>query len=617
MNERQGVMLGQYRLEAVVGRGSTATVYRGYQQSLGRYVAVKVLHPNLIPHFDVRFEREAQAVAQLQHRNILPIYDYGEQDDQRYFVTQYIAEGHTLADLSAGRPLPPLTALQLIADVLAALDYAHRRGIIHRDVKPSNILMPAPDWPLLADFGIAKLLDETRHLTPPGQMVGTAAYLAPERALGRPADARADLYSAGVVLYELVTGQVPFSAPSPTATMMMHVQAPLPPARSLNPAVPEAVDALLARALEKNPERRYQDAAAMLADVRQTIRLVEREAARAELASLLERRAGEPLRHNYDTVELTPPPGPPPRVPPPRSTAPPPWSPPTLPARPAPRSNGATALAGLAALLVGAALLAMLIVLPWLRERANAVGQEPALPPETVATAGPVLGAAPSPTPATSAPADTATSVPSATLAPTTLPTEPPAVPSATTIPTPAPSETARPAATVTVPTTPSAAPAGAPPTVAPSDDGLVRLEDTSWLGGFGGAAQPRTYGGRSATWIYGQGTGYENMRATFVLAEQPTGVARLTVEGMDSEGAAKTTILIAVNGSEVYRGPNPLPDDDLPLESGTWASYTWEFDARLLGPGPNEVSIANLSPGAFSRPPFFALDYAVLELAE
>jgi hypothetical protein len=337
--------------------------------------------------------------------------------------------------------------------------------------------------------------------------------------------------------------------------------------------------------------------------VRRTIGLVEREDARAELASMLEREVGAPPRANYDTIDLSPH-----RV---SSALPPPvrWepAPAPLPSPPPAARNaraGGPAVAGLATLLIGGAMLAMLIVLPWARGREAAA---PVDPPTSApaATATPAAVAVLATQPPSPAPA-----LPIATPAPTTAP--PTVAPSPS---PPAPTATPEPAPTAAATATPDVAPASVPPT-GPSPDGVVRLDDTLWAGGFGGASQPRTYGGRSATWVYGQGTGYETMRAEVQLAAAPRGVARLTVEGMDSEGAAKTAILVAVNGSEVYRGPNPLPDDDIPLESGTWASFTWEFDARLLGPGQNEISITNLSEGAFSRPPFFALDYAVLELA-
>jgi serine/threonine-protein kinase len=284
MPELIGTHLGQYRLIEIIRRGGMATVYKAYQPALDRYVAVKVLH-NRDPQFAVRFKREARAIAQLQHHNILPIYDYGEQNGLLYLVLQYIEHGATLSDM-LGRPIEPSAALRLTARLLDALAYAHQRGIIHRDIKPANILMPSPTWPMLADFGIAKLLNDDMRLTQAGMIVGTAAYMAPEQAEGRPIDSRTDLYAVGVVLYELLTGRVPFDATTPVAVLMKHAYEPPPPPRSLNPDLPPAVEAVLLRALAKDPDARYQSAAEMGLAVERMANQLEQEQVRTQLASL-------------------------------------------------------------------------------------------------------------------------------------------------------------------------------------------------------------------------------------------------------------------------------------------------------------------------------------------
>src|SRR3954465_16029279 len=202
MTELENIQLGQYKLLEAIGHGGMATVYRAYQESLDRQVAIKVLLSNRDPQFAARFKREARAVAALQHHNILPIYDYGEQDGLLYFVLQYVDNGVTLHDM-LGSPMDPAQALRIIGHVLNALEYAHARGVIHRDIKPANVLMPSPNWALLADFGIAKLLNDSQQLTLSGFIIGTAAYMAPEQAAGKPSDARTDLYSLGIMLYEM------------------------------------------------------------------------------------------------------------------------------------------------------------------------------------------------------------------------------------------------------------------------------------------------------------------------------------------------------------------------------------------------------------------------------
>jgi serine/threonine protein kinase len=168
MIDLSNTQLGQYQLTEVIRRGGMSTVYKAQQASLDRYVAVKVMTHDRDPQFAARFKREARAIAQLQHHNILPVYDYGEQDGLLFLVLQYIENGVTLGDM-LGTPMEPVAALRLMGRVLDALDYAHQRGIVHRDIKPANVLMPSPTWPMLADFGIAKLMnDNQQRLTVPG-----------------------------------------------------------------------------------------------------------------------------------------------------------------------------------------------------------------------------------------------------------------------------------------------------------------------------------------------------------------------------------------------------------------------------------------------------------------
>jgi len=263
MTDLVGRQLGQYQLREVLRRGGMGTVYKAFQPSLDRWVAVKVLSQPDDETFLSRFRNEAYTIARLQHPNIVPTYDYGEADGQVYLVFSYVENGRSLADL-VGSPMAPARALQLGAHLLAGLGYAHERGLVHRDVKPPNVLLPTPDWPMLADFGIAKLLlGSEQGLTQKGLVVGTAAYMAPEQAFAGTVDARSDLYATGVVLFELLCGQVPFDGDTPVAILIQQVRAPLPPPRSLNPSLPVPVERLLAKALEKEPDKRYQSAAEM------------------------------------------------------------------------------------------------------------------------------------------------------------------------------------------------------------------------------------------------------------------------------------------------------------------------------------------------------------------
>ena len=287
MSELINTYLGQYHLQEIIRHGGMAVVYKAHQDSLDRYVAVKVLPNNQDPQFATRFKREARAIAQLQHPNILPVYDYGEQDGLLYLVVQYIENGTTLSDM-LGTPMEPVTALRLTARVLAALEYAHQRGIIHRDIKPSNVLMPSPTWPLLADFGIAKLLNvnSSQNLTMPGVFMGTPAYVAPEQAFGAPIDARTDLYSLGVVLYEMLTGRIPFEADTPMTMLGKHAYEPPPPPRSINPDLPAVVEPILLRLLAKDPADRYQSADLTAEALERVAVQIEQGRARDRLANL-------------------------------------------------------------------------------------------------------------------------------------------------------------------------------------------------------------------------------------------------------------------------------------------------------------------------------------------
>ncbi|MBK9713875.1 MAG: protein kinase [Kouleothrix sp.] len=576
MNDLSQSYLGQYYLIEVIGRGSTSAVYKAFQSSLNRYVAVKVLASDIGPQFETRFQREAHAIAQLQHPNILPIFDYGQERGLHYLVMQYIESGATLDDQLAGRPIEPIAALRLILPLLSALKYAHGRGIVHRDIKPANIMLPQADWPLLADFGIAKLIDESQELTPPGQSVGTATYMAPERASSAVADVRTDLYSVGVVLYEMLTGQVPFTGASPVEVLRKHVHTPPPPPRSINPRLPAIVEPMLARALEKRPADRYQSAGEMAQDLERLIGQLERLHAQRQLQHLLQQPVGPPTTQSnnpYETRDLA------------------------LGAGTSPRARRAP-LQKLAWTYLGIIVAAAILAVGGIAMARSARGQS---------GAGAATTSQASPPPEATAPAvaSASTSAPLAATVPAPQPD--PTQPAEPTQPAPPPEATQAPS-----PRPAPAEPASTPQQSQQGSATRVRLEDTDWQGGYRRAGG-RTYGGRTATWIYGTATEYSTMRASFEVAAQPAGSATLTVEGMDSEGPAKTPIRVQVNGVEIYSGPNPLPDDDHPLETGTWASYSWSFDAALLRPGRNEISVGNLAEGAFSLPPFFMLDYADL----
>ncbi len=271
MADLTGQRLGQYLILERISKGATSTVYKAYQEKLERYVAVKVLSPHFIDEegFLERFKQEARAVAQLDHPNILPVYDFDQVGDVVYIVMKHVDTG-TLKDL-LGAPMDLRATLEIVTQVGLALGFAHRQGVIHRDVKPGNILLGEGNWALLTDFGLAKMRAGDRKLTKSGIGLGTPDYMAPEQGQGLPVDGRADLYSLGCMLHEMATGRVPFEADSGMAVVVKHITEPPRPPREINPRLPLAVEQVILRALEKDPSRRYQTAESMVADLARAI----------------------------------------------------------------------------------------------------------------------------------------------------------------------------------------------------------------------------------------------------------------------------------------------------------------------------------------------------------
>ncbi|MFD9071524.1 protein kinase domain-containing protein [Streptomyces lasiicapitis] len=265
---------GRYQLRDLLGEGGMASVHLAYDTVLDRHVAIKTLHTELgrEQSFRERFRREAQAVAKLTHTNIVSVFDTGEDDlggaTMPYIVMEYV-EGKPLGSVldAAVRQqgaMPTDQALKITADVLAALEISHEMGLVHRDIKPGNVMMTKRNVVKVMDFGIARAMQSgVTSMTQTGMVVGTPQYLSPEQALGRGVDARSDLYSVGIMLFQLVTGRLPFEADSPLAIAYAHVQEePVAPS-SINRSLPPAIDALVARALKKNPNERFPTAEAM------------------------------------------------------------------------------------------------------------------------------------------------------------------------------------------------------------------------------------------------------------------------------------------------------------------------------------------------------------------
>ncbi len=267
---------GRYQVEALIGRGGMASVYKAYDPNLRRTVGIKVIHPQFStnPDFLRRFEEEATLVAHLRHPNIVQVYDFAHEKDYYYMVMEFLA-GETLqARLrrlnTANRRMLVKDALHFTNDICQALEEAHQRGLIHRDIKPANVMLDLSGKAILMDFGIARILGGSQH-TATGAVIGTALYMSPEQIRGLHLDARSDLYSLGVTLFEMLGGRPPFESDSAMTLMMMHLNDPLPDIRDLQPDTPPQLVALLNKSLSKTREDRFQSAAEMTGAINQVL----------------------------------------------------------------------------------------------------------------------------------------------------------------------------------------------------------------------------------------------------------------------------------------------------------------------------------------------------------
>ncbi len=264
----EGQKLGKYTILEPLGSGGMARVYRAYHPKLDRYVAVKVLRSDLVDDqtFLSRFRQEAQAVAALRHPNIVQVFDFDVEDDLYYMVMELLDGDSLHTRLNdyriRGEVMPYGEMVRILLDVLDGLDYAHAEGMVHRDIKPANVLLTKKGQAVLADFGIAQIIGSTQH-TVSGALLGTLNYMAPEQGMTGTCDARSDIYSMGIVFYEMLTQQPPYDADTPLAILMKHVNDPLPVPHQVDPNIPVALEKVVLKSLSKDPSDRYQSAAEM------------------------------------------------------------------------------------------------------------------------------------------------------------------------------------------------------------------------------------------------------------------------------------------------------------------------------------------------------------------
>jgi len=301
MSNLIGHSLGRYQILEPLGEGGMAIVYKAYDTRLESEVAVKVIRierlaPEILQRAMKRFEREAKSLAQLTHPNLVKVLDYGEYEGQPYLVMPYLPGG-TLKQKMNGQPMPWQEAARLLIPIARALDYAHKRNLIHRDVKPSNILITESGEPMLTDFGVAKIIDEeaTLDLTGTSAAVGTPEYMAPEQATSKNVDHRADIYALGIVFYEMVTGRRPFQADTPLAVLFKQASEPLPRPSQFVRDLPQHLEQLLIKALAKSPDDRFQSMGELASalegvlDNTKTVKSIVSKPSRDETVNLVEK----------------------------------------------------------------------------------------------------------------------------------------------------------------------------------------------------------------------------------------------------------------------------------------------------------------------------------------
>jgi len=312
LTRTERTMLGRYRIDRELGRGAMGMVYLGHDPQLGRQVAIKTMA--LAREFKgvelvearARFFREAEMAARLQHRDIVTIYDAGEDQDLAYIAMEFVKGRDLLQHTLPGRLLPVPAVLQTIARVAQALAYAHSQGVVHRDIKPANVMIdPASDTVKVTDFGIARITDASRTRT--GMVLGTPSFMSPEQMAGRRVDGRSDLYSLGVMLFQLLTGSLPHASESMATLMYQIANEPAPDVRSLRPGLPEALANIVALALEKRPEVRYADGKTIAADLLAVAATMPAQAVSDAAAAPLSSATGATESGAFEeTVKLSP-----------------------------------------------------------------------------------------------------------------------------------------------------------------------------------------------------------------------------------------------------------------------------------------------------------------------
>jgi len=620
---------GRYALHELLGEGGAARVYRAQDTILERTVAIKLLREEYgsDPDFVARFYREARAIAALSHPNIVDIYDYGSHDNTYFIAMQYIEGADLKTILQRKGQLTPEQAVAIVDGALRGLGAAHDRGIIHRDVKPQNLLVRAEDGLVkLTDFGIARALGGTQ-VTAAGLTFGTAHYMAPEQASGGELSLATDLYAVGVVLFEALTGRLPFDGDSALQIGIQHLNTPPPLVTTFAPGVPRPLTQVVARALAKAPSARFATAAAM------------RQALHAALPE------GPPIPALVTTAATAP--GQTAALPTIPGTAghdAPPIPPRHVPVGMTSRMNYLLPALGVLILLLlgGIFALARTLAAPVTATNPTATNRAIALVPPPSQTAPPSTPTATAPAqPPTLAPVvvpPTVTAVPitatapppAATATPTVAPTVPPTVPPPppptappttppTPVPTAAPPPTPTPVPTATPPPTPTPIPTIPPPTPTPvaanTGGGAPQAAafDTTQLQGAYRRDDGKLYGLPAAA-LYGAGTSYSQGTFAFRASNVPRNGLQLVLIGLDDERQEHCRLQVVLNGTTIYDDadsfPNvPLTDNGEGGQARYWGRMTIVIPDGLIRNGDNTLILRNRAPGANLGIPYILIN--------
>ena len=603
---------GRYALDRPIGEGNFSVTHRANDTVLGRQVAIKILREQYLAHsgFASRFENEARAAAAISHPNVIQVFDYGREDRTAYIVMQYVPGSSLKEYIRAEGPLPADQTVDFTRQILAGLAAIHAARIIHRDIKPQNVLMGDNQQLKLTDFGIARVEAGASGLTESGTAIGTAAYMAPEQAVGGSVTPATDLYSVGVMMYEMLTGRLPFPGDNPVQIMYRHVNEMPPSPRTLIRDIPPHVESAVMRSLAKDPEDRFPDALSM------------RDALLPSTATPVV-SSREMVSDPSERTAVTPAVGvAPPRVPPP----------PRRQAYPAGRGGGGGGRrhrwSSLLPILVFGALALLIAGIVAASQLDDDNSEDPAaVIDEPTATTEQI-------------PTLTPTTEPTATAEPTSTP--PP--PTATQSPTPQPTATATTPPPTSTPEPPTPTPTPEPPTLTPEPEPteppppdvpdvafntpfpIASLptdvsqgpSSTIDAGGFEGAYR-RDDGelyGLPAAHLYGTGSGATSATATFTANTTPSEYILVQLTGIDDEIAGKVPIRVSLNGNVVWEGPSPFQNGTGDFESTAyWTDVGWLVgNLGWINEGQNSLTVEIVGiPGQVGTPPWVLLTSAVV----